>query len=433
MTTQYLSENYYKNLNLIKVQYLQYFLDYLRTNNLFEKFKNTKHSYKTDKDNPHHIENDLWTHTLLTLNAVEQLYSTEYYKSHSYNDYVNLIIIALFHDIGKMNTVEINEENGRVSFKGHSFNSVQYVIDFIGYLDFSPEMNFEDEDLFFIINSVSNHDKFYNIFRNSKNIKTNNIPLIFNNNVYLFYYLMEIIWCDYYGSFSNQSTVLKINGENVEIDDIYDMIISRDVSFIQENDFNDSETSDTIKTYPVMIENIYEIDDVFNECDVIFMSGVSGSGKDYIAKQYVDEENILSYDKIRMNIYREYMGTDNITYNDAHSYYMKNKTNLNSPLTNQIKEKYNNGEKIVISNTNLKKSGRTPIVNICRTIEKNMKIGFIYVICDKQTCIERDSKRDKGFRVGKNVIDKQSFYINIPSMYNEKFDMITICNNMRGG
>lgn len=98
---------------------------WIQTNHpyLVKQMKECSHHYDTNNLNPFHLEDDVFTHTMLVCNQV-----------HPNDTYVQ--VAALFHDIGKVDTRKLNHEKKRVSFYGHegvsAFKSIGYLKE-LGY------------------------------------------------------------------------------------------------------------------------------------------------------------------------------------------------------------------------------------------------------------------------------------------------------------
>jgi hypothetical protein len=73
---------------------------------------------------------------------------------HHYPDDPNMIMAALFHDLGKMDTYDINPKTGHPTAHGHEFKSGDYVEQFKDWV-----LSFEGTDIDEIKYLVSNHMK----------------------------------------------------------------------------------------------------------------------------------------------------------------------------------------------------------------------------------------------------------------------------------
>ena len=73
---------------------------------------------------------------------------------HYYPDDPNMIMAALFHDLGKMDTYEINPKTGQPTAYGHEFKSTDYVEQFKDWIE-----SFDGTDVKQIKYLVKNHMK----------------------------------------------------------------------------------------------------------------------------------------------------------------------------------------------------------------------------------------------------------------------------------
>jgi len=84
------------------MQTIEYFIKY--HSDLLSKMKTCNHYYDSDNPNPYHLENDLYTHTMLVYNRCETKL---------------LQICAILHDIGKLSTREELSEKKYIRFRNH--------------------------------------------------------------------------------------------------------------------------------------------------------------------------------------------------------------------------------------------------------------------------------------------------------------------------
>lgn len=86
---------------------------------------------------------------------------------HHYPDDPNMIMAALFHDLGKIDTYDINPKTGKPTAHGHEFKSSDYVDAFRDWI-----LSFEGTDIDEIKYLVSNHMKVkprtWDVMRDSK-------------------------------------------------------------------------------------------------------------------------------------------------------------------------------------------------------------------------------------------------------------------------
>lgn len=77
---------------------------------LVKAMKECSHHYDSENLNPYHLEDDVWSHTMMVVDNVNI-----YFKRWGYL----VAVAALLHDTGKVNTREENHQKKRVSFFGH--------------------------------------------------------------------------------------------------------------------------------------------------------------------------------------------------------------------------------------------------------------------------------------------------------------------------
>lgn len=86
--------------------------------------KSCSHHYDKQNLNPYHLEDDVWTHTMMVCQKAE-------------NESRHVQIAALLHDIGKVLTRKENHEKKRVSFFGHESMSAFLSLDILKELKLS--------------------------------------------------------------------------------------------------------------------------------------------------------------------------------------------------------------------------------------------------------------------------------------------------------
>ena len=129
-----------------------------------------------------------------------------------------------------------------------------------------------------------------------------------------------------------------------------------------------------------------------NRPKLIILCGIPGSGKSTYAKNYISDctKNTihLSSDSIRAELY----GNESIQGNPSEVFSLMQKRAVDA---------LNNGCDVIYDATNITRKDRASIIGIC---PKFAKIECHIIWAPIETCIERDSKRER--TVGKEVIDK---------------------------
>ena len=109
---------------------------------LVHQMKQCSHHYDRKNLNPYHLEDDVFTHTMMVLDNVNM---------HVKRDGYLVAVAALLHDIGKPFTREVNQEKKRVSFFGHESVSA------FGALDICRKLGLTKRDTIIVFKLISLH------------------------------------------------------------------------------------------------------------------------------------------------------------------------------------------------------------------------------------------------------------------------------------
>jgi hypothetical protein len=343
-----------------KVEILKAFLE---NNTLITSMKNCDHS-NGNKYNPYHMEGSVWTHTMLVYNQVT-------------NNDPFLLIMALCHDIGKVLSRKIND-NDKVTFYGHADMSVQPTIDFIKFL-VEKEIITSFQAEYFIkicLPMMANHMIYYqNIekfdsFTHSNDKKTS----------YLFkYYLKMMAKIDTEGSISKSEKVDKKN-YNIKLEH-----------------FNKKEKNDNLK-------------------NIIIWSGVPASGKDYLAEK--NGYPIISFDDIRVEIFKNNNKINDLSeseiYKKAYNFINENNINLMKPLIKKIKNLSSDFNTINICNTSLTRKSRKSIINSLNQNKYNFYIKQIF--SPTETSLMRNAIRESK-TIPLSAMNKMFYRVNVATHF----------------
>lgn len=346
------------------------------------------HNYSLYGINPYHMENDVWAHTCLAYNQLLQIPITD----------PNLKLLSgisvLCHDIGKIYTRKVDEDQKKVKMFNHAFASIQYTIDFVKYLRLLGYFKNIDIEIvyYYVLTSISNHMDWMN--RSKDNV------LIYNKDPNLKILTNILEYCDKTGSICPANNIGK---------------------FI-------------ILSPQFLDENIYPKPDNVVESDIIFMCGPPASGKDTMIEQRKSNIAKVSFDDIRIQQYQKNNTVDpdwsfDELYKASFQFCNDKKINLNNLMIKQIQECFNSGyDKVCICNTNLTRKLRRGTINSIKSIPslKDKTIGAMFLCVERGELHYRDMKRDKS--VGVEVINKFCFNQQVPTM-KEGIDYIWFVNN----
>lgn len=238
----------------MKAKILEWFKENYKE--LVIKMKNTNHDYNELLQNPYHLENDVWSHTMMVFNEVKE-------------NNEDLLLMCLLHDIGKPFTEKRNEETKRVSFKGHENFSSFLALPILN--KFKKEMN-NNINIELILKCINRHTELIkmgeiidqNIIYSDKEI----------NKINKIYYDL-----DYY-DYMLKLTIADMNGR-ICIDR---NTINNKINFL--NNFLPTKLFSNKENLP----------------EFIMLIGLPGSGKSTLAEKMMKEKKYtyLSSDKLLM-------------------------------------------------------------------------------------------------------------------------------------
>lgn len=340
---------------------------------LVHRMRSTLHSYDNNNQCPHHLEDDVWSHTLLTLKSIDVN------DVPNYNDRLILYYSALLHDVGKI-FKRNSHAPGKISFFGHDEYSTQIALE-VMVNRFNRDISYDvsKDEIDNILYIVGKHD----VCLREKD--PYNVGLLMNDNHRLLYFYYKFKEADDNGRF-----YIKNDNDIQWYDSVY-----------------------TYKEYEPLIEK--------NLNHVVFC-GVPGSGKNFMAK--ADNFEIISYDQIRMDIFKQYKNINNLNpadaYNQAYDYCKNNKGNLYKELVDRVIN--STSKRIAICNTNTSIKARRDCIKAFK--ERFDRLGTYneiecrFVLNTRKNCINNDLNRSEDDKlVSEEVIDKFLCNINLPTMH----------------
>lgn len=151
--------------------------------------------------------------------------------------------------------------------------------------------------------------------------------------------------------------------------------------------------------------------------NVYIMVGIPGSGKSTWVKQHLNKEFELAFSS---DMYREKLCGNA-------SDQTKNKQ-VFCTLYQDMKDALMEGKSICFDATNVTLKDRAKFVNLCREVNKEIRIHAVYLSINKADAVVRDKKRARV--VGEEVIDKFIKRLVEPKL-DEGFSSITQIYNSR--
>jgi hypothetical protein len=350
----------------------------LHNRDIVTKLRNTYHSYNEEYINPHHIEDDCWSHTLLVLHSIKDT------DDLNYN--ICQYIAAISHDIGKIHTRK-SHKPGKINFWGHANASVQYTAELCKhYLGDSPDfISYLNAAVFAVGRHIVSYETELGL-----------IPIYFNNNKLISDITISLLYADIAGQFGVVENLH--NKSNSKIDTI--KLIA------------DNSNLGTI--------NLSEM----HNADVVMYCGVPGCGKDYLAKKC--NRHIVSLDNIRVKKYlTNHPKSSHIDNKDLYfkAFNECKQLDLQKDLVSELEYCRANNLSTAVCNTHTTAKSRSRTIQaIKRVYGQNATIDCRYVFQSKETLIERDTLR-YDHSVGKNIIEKFLYNQEIP-IRTEGFDNV---------
>ena len=346
----------------------------------------TKHTLSEYYVNTHHLENDVWSHTLLVLSNIQKIiedidiyFIPRYFNINKINIRA-IIIAALLHDLGKYYSREEDNVKNKVYFTNHANYSVFYGIDIINH--FVKKGFIDTEDVAEVIFLINKHYDLYNMPK--EDIAKKFYKFGFNWFVDLFI----LVLADNKGRFAIS---------NNRVSDIENLSLTK-----IDKDFN----------YNIDVDYCKQSLDLPT---ITFMVGIPYSGKTTYIEKYKTNETVLSRD----DIIQELM--PNMSYNDA--FKSVDHKQVDTIFSARFNKAVRNKENIIIDMCNTSKKARNKYIsgnsNVLKHYYKIAKVMFIGQDTFLDRYYDRIFKQIKP-EIMDNFINKMS----IP--YYDEFDKIEL-------
>lgn len=371
-------------------KYIEIFENFQKWNSeLINQMKNCSHHFDSKNLSPYHLENDVWTHTVLMYKDFMEISSNITNHNEALKDILDcLSIIILCHDIGKVYTRHVpNNQYGKIAFYNHSFASIQKTIDFIEYLNrFQTGFHMDSEKIHSVLNVISNHMDFHQIKDDGK---YGEIVATFAN-----YDILKSGLTLLFNAFDKRNS------------------IDNNLNFLNK-DYNNDVMTEVFKMFRDNINKEYP--ELNKDFDIIIYCGVPGCGKDYISE--IENDVTLSYDDIRIDLYLESNPDDIVMkkselYKKAWDWCNKQNINLNDYLKKGVVGAIESGKSVGIANTNLSRKARRSLSNLLN----DYKIKFVYIGCTSDKLMYRNLTRGSK-NLEKMVMNKFMYNQQIPCMW----------------
>ena len=134
--------------------------------------------------------------------------------------------------------------------------------------------------------------------------------------------------------------------------------------------------------------------------DVFLICGIPGAGKDWFVENKIDNGKVVSFDDIRIKLFKKGNSPEKWRSLSTHELYGKawawcnsTKADLMKPLIEEVKELIKDGKKPCIANTMVNKKSRAKMLDDLKRAGIT-KIGCYYLMVDSKTALERNANRD---------------------------------------
>lgn len=331
--------------------------------NVVQNMKYCNHYHSNGTPNPFHMENDVWTHTMMVLDKVP-------------ND-INLIFTAILHDIGKVNT-RVEKQSGRVSFRLHENISTYISIEILN----KAKLEF-DIDVIKILHIINWHGDLWKN-KDVNSIDHRHLDQKYGTDLHMFRDLVQFTKADAFGRIYAEEFL----EEEIKLIDLFDHL-------------------ENYSPY-----NTMEYYERGHKKEVVCMIGISGSGKSTWIQNNIPHYKVVGVDKF----------FDAKKSNYDHIMYEKVIEKFHIKALAEMKEYINNVDNVdnvVIDMTNVSKEMRRK--KMCQfPVTKYHKKAVVFL-----TSMEKLMSQNKN-REGKNipieVINNQIMNFELPSY--DEFDEI---------
>lgn len=315
----------------------------------------------TPQEKDYHAEGDVWTHTKM---VVEALLDNSEYRNLPHKEKEIMFWTVLFHDIGKPCVTRRNEENNRITSRGHSKRGAQDSRLLMWYAGFPPEVR-ESVARIIMVHQYPftwiNEANTFQLRELSQSMKMNHLKLMAQADAL------------------GRETIPR-NEKKAILDrvDLFTFACEEEQCLMRPWHY-DFPNLHAERLYWEGRGESYEGRVVFREesSDVIMLSGLPASGKDTWVSKFGEGKPVLSFDNARAL----YGFKQNDNHGEAIQYVMK-----------EAKKLLAKKEPFIWNATHLSPLTREKNMNLLRAYGATVRI--IHLENDPNVLIKRNDKRD---------------------------------------
>lgn len=321
----------------------------------------------------YHVGESVWTHTMMVMShTLAKLEKCEYVKPEEYKE---IILAILLHDIGKPDTFEYAHDRQKITFYGHEQMSTVRAVGILR--DYVDNGLIDDEQMICVLTLINQHTLFYDL----------NVEDVYGKNAKSYRKLIRKIDPD----IIRQLLFLRV------VDMLGNISTKREVN---PELFDDVHLAN--KLYQDALE---EYTDEFIDSNlptVTLMVGLPGSGKSYYMKHY--NEIVLSRDAIVEEL------APDMTYTEAfRNVDQKEVDRIFEVRLNYVVQKRTS---FTIDKTNLTRKSRNKITN---RLKGKYNIKNVVMLTSFETILDRNIDREMyGKRIPDDVIDRFAKMYTLP-------------------
>lgn len=340
----------------------------------------------TEQDIKWHGEGNVFNHTKF---VCEQLINLPEYQKKNNIEQLVLFISALFHDVGKIVSTQISDNE--VTVVNHARKGSNIIRKYL-WQEYGLCGTKEYQEVREAICLLIKYHMVPLYIVSENNYKR--IIKLSTNNSLTKYFSLEMLYI-----LSKADILGRIASDNEE--QLLNLEIFKQMAIDKQSFYNHYSFQNNYTKYNFCNgTNVYEEDSLYDSSwgEIIIMCGLPGTGKDTYIKNYFKDKNIISLDEIRKE--------NNIKPTE-------DQNKVISIANAMMKKHLRSKEEFLWNATNITFTTRQKIISICHNY--NAKVRIIYLETSWQENLNRNQNREK--EVNQNIIEKILTKLEIPESY----------------
>jgi len=399
---------FFKNKNKPEMSELIYWFQKTQTK-LANSMKESRHNAEDNNANAYHMEDSVWTHTMMVCLMAEIESQKEYDKLQ--------MITALLHDIGKPmsreeEVIEYENTGDRVKitrFKGHEGASYHLSISVLN--DLQKEGVIDEKDKQLILKVIAFHGVLFDYIKDGKMYKPENIFSKFTEEEFIL--LIKQVRNDSLGRFAKSDYVKKEEPQKLGVE-IYTLEQYREFKRKEKEKLAEKEEE----------RKKYNKTEYIKNKKLTVLIGPQGVGKStWIKNNKKEEDMIISRDNEVLLYGKEKYGLANTSKIFEKLTEEENKK-IDANLLKKFHMAVKSNKNIIVDMTNTSKKSRRKWVNGVRKNYKKEAILFQIEESKRKEQLEKREGKDSKLLKNKDYTEKLLKTFTYPTL--EEFDEIKI-------